>query len=85
MDYANWLNLYDVPASSTLDPSPSVVCASSQTLSGTKEAGTSIILNGAEVAPMDSLTVWSCEMTLHEGRNPLSLYSRNLLKWQATW
>ncbi len=52
--------------------------ASSQTLSGTKEPDTSVILNGNEVVPIDPETTWSYEKPLTEGINPISLYSRNL-------
>jgi len=48
-----------------------------QILSGTKDAGTSIVLNGKEVAPVDEQTTWSYELSLSEGSNPITIYSRN--------
>jgi len=76
VDYADWLSLYDVPEDPTLDPVTSPTVSDTQMLSGTKDVDASIILNGTEVVPADNETTWSCEMPLHEGTNPITLYSR---------
>lgn len=76
VDYADWLSLYDVPEDPTLDPVASPTISAIQTLSGTKDVDASVILNGTEVVPADEETIWSCEMPLHEGTNPITLYSR---------
>ncbi|HDK26432.1 MAG TPA: hypothetical protein ENG48_04995, partial [Candidatus Atribacteria bacterium] len=51
---------------------------SSQILSGTKEAYSSIWINGVEVVPLDSSTEWSYSIDLVEGENNISLTSRDL-------
>jgi len=48
-----------------------------QTLSGTKEANTSIWLNGTEVISLDSFTDWSYSYNLSEGTNNISITSRD--------
>nr|WP_320192686.1 right-handed parallel beta-helix repeat-containing protein [uncultured Desulfobacter sp.] len=48
-----------------------------QTLTGDKDADSSIWLNGTEVVPVDSDTEWSYQITLAEGINSLELYSKD--------
>ncbi|MEA2087600.1 MAG: NosD domain-containing protein, partial [Candidatus Caldatribacteriota bacterium] len=50
---------------------------STQTLSGTKEANTSIWINGTEVTPFNSSTNWSHSFNLSEGNNNISITSRD--------
>lgn len=48
-----------------------------QTMSGTKEADSSVWLNGVEIVPINASTTWSYAMTLTEGVNTISLTSRD--------
>ncbi|GAG15410.1 unnamed protein product, partial [marine sediment metagenome] len=48
---------------------------STQILSGTKEADTSILINGAEVIPINSETTWSYSLHLTEGTNSIFITS----------
>ncbi|RLC32219.1 MAG: hypothetical protein DRH37_01180, partial [Deltaproteobacteria bacterium] len=77
VSYDNWITAYSVPADPGLDTLTSPTDVASQTLTGTKDAGTAIVLNGAVVVPEDSATTWSHEMPLVEGNNPVALYARN--------
>jgi methionine-rich copper-binding protein CopC len=77
VDYADWLALYEVPDMPTLDPVTSPTASDVQTLSGTKGAGGSILLNSQEIVPVDEEAVWSYDMPLTEGTNSITLYSRN--------
>ncbi|MBU4350375.1 DUF1565 domain-containing protein, partial [bacterium] len=52
---------------------------STQILNGTKEANSSIWINGAEVVPLDSLTDWSYLFNLTEGNNNISITSRDIV------
>ena len=75
--YDNWLNLYEIPNKPTLNSISTPTASSTQILSGTKNSASSIILNGAVIVPVDNALIWSYEMTLNEGSNPISIYSRN--------
>ena len=48
-----------------------------QTLTGTKDADTSVWLNGLEIVPLDSETTWAFDLDLFEGDNPLSLVTKD--------
>jgi len=48
-----------------------------QTLSGTKDANTSIWMNGVEKVPIDSFTTWSVSITLAEGQNDINVTAKN--------
>jgi parallel beta-helix repeat protein len=50
---------------------------SSQTLSGTKEANSSILINDTEVVSINSSTNWSYSYNLSEGTNNISITSRD--------
>ena len=50
-----------------------------QTISGTKDKGTSVWLNSQLIIEADSDTNWSYELPLKEGNNPISLTCKN--KW----
>ena len=65
------------PNPPTLDPVTSPTNTPTQTLSGTKDAGTSICINSVEVIPLDNNTTWSYEKSLSEGENHLSITSEN--------
>ncbi|MBA7497276.1 hypothetical protein ES704_00004 [subsurface metagenome] len=65
------------PAIPSLEPVSSPTNISSQTLSGTKEANTSIWINGTEVVPLNSSTDWSYSYNLSEGNNNISVTSRD--------
>lgn len=65
------------PAQPTLDTVLSPTNVSPQTLSGTKEANTSIWINGVEVIPVNSNTIWSYDFELTEGENSISIISRD--------
>lgn len=65
------------PAQPTLDTVLSPTNVSPQTLSGTKESNTSIWINGVEVIPVNSNTIWSYDFELTEGENSISIISRD--------
>ena len=75
IDYADWLTLFERPAAPTVDPVQTPVSAETQTLAGTKEAGTGIGVNGSLVVPADAETTWTATIDLREGNNPLSVYA----------
>jgi hypothetical protein len=54
---------------------PSVTTSRTLTLSGTKEAGTAIILNSAVLVPASSATTWSITVELQERENRLLVES----------
>jgi parallel beta-helix repeat protein len=79
-DYMQWnIAIKDTspPASATLNTITSPTNISPQILSGTKEANTSIWINGTEVVPFDSSTDWSYSYNLSEGTNNISITSRD--------
>jgi len=65
------------PEITTLNDVISPTNISPQILSGTKEASTSIWINGTEVVPLDSSTDWSYSYNLSEGTNNISIASRD--------
>jgi len=79
-DYMQWniaINDITSPAQPTLNTVISPTNISPQTLSGTKEANSSIWINGVEVVPLDSSTDWSYSYNLSEGTNNISVTSRD--------
>ncbi|MBI1977541.1 MAG: hypothetical protein HYS55_02190, partial [Candidatus Omnitrophica bacterium] len=80
------------PRVSTITVNPPTVSAlpqytnqSSITLSGTKPQNTSILINGVEEVPIDSLTSWSKTVTLTvEGANPFSITAKDSQENQST-
>ncbi len=79
-DYIQWniaINDTSPPASPTLNTITSPTNISPQILSGTKEASTSVWINGTEVVPLDSSTDWSYSYNLSEGPNNISITSRD--------
>jgi len=65
------------PAQPTLNTVISPTNISSQTLSGTKGANTSIFINGTEVISINFDTTWSYSYSLSEGTNNISITSRD--------
>ena len=65
------------PAAPTLDAAVSPTNISPQTLSGAKEANTSIWINNLEVVPINSSTTWTYDFNLSEGENNISINSRD--------
>lgn len=65
------------PTQLTLNTIISPTNSSPQILSGTKEANTSIWINGTEVVPINSSTNWSHSYNLSEGTNNISITSRD--------
>ena len=62
----------------TVDPVTSPTNLSSQILTGTKDANSSIWINGAEVMALDAETIWSASVTLTvEGTNDFSITSKD--------
>ncbi|MEW6100680.1 MAG: putative Ig domain-containing protein [Candidatus Omnitrophota bacterium] len=47
-------------------------------LSGTKEAGSSVLINGAEIVPVSDSETWSSQYTLSKGKNILAITSRDI-------
>lgn len=79
-DYVRWnitINDTTPPAQPTLNTVISPTNISPQILSGTKEANTSIWINGIKVVPLDSSTNWSHSYNLSEGTNNISITSRD--------
>lgn len=66
-----------IPESPTLNNVNSPTNILPQILSGTKEANTSIWINGVEAVPLDSSTDWSYSFDLTEGENNISITSRD--------
>jgi len=68
------------PNPPTLSPVTSPTNQPTQIISGTKEPGTSVWLNDTQqIWPQDQRTDWSYKLTLTEGKNPISLTTKN--KW----
>ena len=67
------------PAAPTLNPVTSPTGTSPQTISGTKEANTSVWLNGSEIVALSASTTWSYAMPLVEGDNAISLTCKDAL------
>jgi len=79
-DYMQWniaINDTSPPAQPTLNTVTSPTNISPQTLSGTKETNSSILINDIEVVPLDSSTDWSYSYNLSEGTNNISVTSRD--------
>lgn len=65
------------PAAPALEAVVSPTNISPQTLSGTKEATTSILINNIEVVPVNSSTTWTYDFNLSEGENNISITSKD--------
>lgn len=65
------------PLPPTLNPVTSPTNVSSQTLTGTKDVGTSIYINGYLVVPLNNETIWSYNQALTEGNNDLIITACN--------
>jgi len=79
-DYVQWnITINDItpPTQPTLNTVTSPTNISLQILSGSKEANSSIWLNGTEVVPLNSSTDWSYSYNLSEGNNNISVTSRD--------
>ncbi len=61
------------PAAPVVNTTPSVTTTNPLTITGSKEAGTSIWLNGGEVAGISNLTSWSFDAPLTAGSNALAI------------
>lgn len=59
------------PATPTANPLPAFTTAQPVTVSGTKESGSGIAINGVTVVPPNAAQTWSISYTLTEGANPL--------------
>ncbi|VAW37904.1 hypothetical protein MNBD_GAMMA01-1029, partial [hydrothermal vent metagenome] len=66
-----------VPIVPTVDPVSSPTTDSVQTLTGSKEANSSVWINGIEATNLDSMTSWSANVTLSEGTNNLTVSSKD--------
>ena len=65
------------PATPTINAIQSPTRTTPQNLSGFKEAGTSIWLDGSQVVGLDENTQWSYNLALSEGQNAHTLYARD--------
>ena len=65
------------PEAPTLNAVTSPTNISLQILSGTKEANSSILINGAEIISVNSSVNWSYSYNLTEGNNNISITSRD--------
>ena len=79
-DYVQWnitINDATPPTQPTLNTVSSPTNISPQILSGTKEANTSIWINGLKVVPINPITTWSYFFNLSEGENNISITSQD--------
>lgn len=67
-----------LPSKPILNPVGTPTDMTPQLLGGSKEAGTAIRINGAEVVPNGAGTTWSYSYNLNEGHNPLSVTAVDL-------
>ncbi len=65
------------PDAPTLDPVASPTTAASQTLSGRKDPGTSLWVNGREAVPLNAETAWSHTVQLAPGANRFEITCRS--------
>ena len=71
--------VYDTapPSAPTVNSVASPTRNSSVTLSGTKETGTYLYVNGVKTASLYQETAWSHTVTLSEGNNALGIYTKD--------
>ena len=74
---ATTIDIMGIPNAPTFNPVITPTNISTQTVSGTKDADTSIYINGYEAVPLDSNTTWSYDVVLNEGNNYLVITARN--------
>ena len=72
------------PSAPTLNPVTSPTGTTPQTISGTKEANSSVWLNGSEIVALNANTTWSYDMPLVEGSNAISLTSKDSVGNEST-
>ena len=78
VDYDPWLTVYAVPGDPTLDHVTTPTTAAAQSLSGTKDADTAILVKWTRKSfPRMQKRVGAMTSTLAEGRNPISIYARS--------
>lgn len=65
------------PTVPTVDPVPPAVGDPALPLTGSKEANSSIWINGAEAVPLDAATTWAHTVTLVEGDNTITVTSKD--------
>jgi len=65
------------PALPTFNPVTSPTNSNTQIVGGTKEAGSSIWINGAQVVPLDPGTTWSYSVPLQPGANTITAFSQD--------
>ncbi|MDO8751927.1 MAG: DUF5011 domain-containing protein, partial [Candidatus Wolfebacteria bacterium] len=61
------------PAGLSIDPVATPTNITPQTIAGTKEANSSVLLGGVEIVPADGLATWNYNLNLTEGTNGISL------------
>jgi len=57
----------------SVNPVAAAVSGTTLTLTGTKQAGTGVTVNGGQVAGLDGLTTWSALLNLVEGQNSFTV------------
>lgn len=65
------------PAKPIVTTTPLIIAQESLTISGTKEAATSLWVNGTKVVPLGSETSWLTTVNLTYGSNPISVVVKN--------
>jgi pimeloyl-ACP methyl ester carboxylesterase len=70
-------NARQVESAFRIDPFPEVTREQGLTITGTKNAHTSLWVNGKEVMPLSEETQWSLAVTLDEGDNALTIVTKN--------
>jgi hypothetical protein len=68
----------------TVNPVDSLTPEQTVFLIGTKQAGTSILVNGAEIYPLDDLTEWGGTYILRSGENHLNITAKDANGYQSS-
>ena len=71
------------PSIPTVNPPVSPTNTTTQALSGTKEANSSIWINGSEAVVLDTQTVWSAQVNLSEGTSNFAVTSKDASENQS--
>ena len=71
------------PSSPTIAPLAEITNNPRQLLSGTKDKGTSVYINGSEVVPLNNETTWSAYVMLEEGDNTFIVTSKNAYRQES--
>jgi len=82
--YQDMITLDTAKPALTLNPVITPTNNATQTLNGSKEANTSIRINGAEAVAINQETSWSYALSLNEGENSFSITSKDITDNEST-